>query len=586
MSDTLPHYPKAKVQKQPFWSWVWLIPVVALLTGSWLVAIHYLEKGPTVTIAFDSSEGIEEGRTHIRYKDVDVGKVVNIRLQEYIAFEPSPLSADADNSVENVQPQRKTRVLVDAQLKPFMSDYLSKDTRFWVVRPRVSANEISGLSTLFSGFYIGMDPGIRDSNTRKSPRLSIYEGLGSPPKVTTAHKGVEIILNTSKLGSVNIGAPIYHRQLKVGEVVGYELSHSHNSVNVNIHIEEKYATKINSNTRFWNVSGFTIEMTPSGGLLAHVESLVSVLIGGIAFDTPENETSYPISGEVTFPLFDNYEQAWEDSRTDKLNYVIHFEDTLFGLNIDAPVMHQGIEVGKVDSIRLQVPDEAKRARTEVTITIHGQRFTDEQRSTAENILQKLVANGLRAQLKTVSLLTGAKAVSLVYDEQSSQTQLAKTTSLNISEFPSIRAANSLLEFDPSALSKQISVLVHDIDQLVSSKDTKRLLKESANAVANLQTLIKDMEQRGLAKELVTTLQSLNDTMIEIKGVAATADQTLSAATSTLTTADRTMQQTLGDDGGLQYRLEVLIEDLGQAADAFSILADSIQRKPNSLIFGN
>lgn len=585
MSDNLPTYPQAKVQKQPLWSWVWLIPLVALIAGGWLVAVHYLEKGPTIIIAFDSSEGIEEGRTHIRYKDVDVGKVVNIRLQEYLAFDHA-LDETESGELANSEPQQKTRVLVEAQLEPFMSEYLTKDTRFWVVRPRVSANEISGLSTLFSGFYIGMDPGERDPSSRKASRPDIYEGLSSPPKVTTASKGVEIILNTPKLGSVNVGAPIYHRQLKVGEVVGYELSRSHNSVNVNIHIEEKYAAKITSNTRFWNVSGFTVEMTPNGGLLAHVESLVSVLIGGIAFDTPEDEPTYEIAGEVTFPLYDNYEQAWEDSRIDKLSYVVYFEDSLFGLSVDAPVIHQGIEIGKVESIRLQVPDEAKRARTEVIMSIHGLRFTDEQGSAAENILQKLVANGMRAQLKTVSLLTGAKAVSLVYDEQAEGLQLAKTSSRSMSEFPSIPSAKSLLEFDPSALSEQISVLVKDIDQLVSSKDTKRLLKESANAVANLQKLIKDMEQRGISKELVTTLQSLNDTLKEIKGVAATADKTLSAATSTLSTADKTMKQTLGDEAGLQYRLEVLIEDLGQAADAFSVLADSIQRKPNSLIFGN
>lgn len=571
MTESLPSYPQATVKKEPFWSWIWILPLVAFITGAWLVAVYYLEKGPTVVIAFDSAEGIEEGRTHIRYRDVDVGKVIDIRLQEFaIPPEDQPPAEIADEN----RPKTQTRVLVKARLEPFMADYLGRDTSFWVVRPRISASEVSGISTLFSGFYIGMEPGSRQGSPPNT-----YMGLETPPQVTALTKGLELVLNTKTLGSVNIGAPVYYRQLKAGEVVGYELA-GNDSVNITVNIEDQYIDKVSSNTRFWNASGFTVEMSPSGGVSAHMESLISVLIGGIAFDTPEDEQGYPLSGETYFTLHENFKTAWEDKRTDRLIYHVYFEDTLFGLALKAPVMHQGVEVGKVEAIRLQTPSEAQRARTEVTISIHTGRFTDDDDSPSEAIIQKLVHNGLRAQLKTASLLTGAKVVSLVYDDNAAKEnyQLAKTRSDRISNFPTTQASGSIIDFDPTALSNEITYLVQDMRTLVSSNDTKRLLKQAANVLQNLQGITRGLEKSGISKQMVKTMDTLEKTLIEIQQVAKQADQTL-------LTADKTIKQTLGEDAALQYRLEVLMEDLGQAADSFSVLADTIQRKPNSVIFG-
>jgi paraquat-inducible protein B len=571
MTESLPNYPQAVINKEPFWSWIWVLPLVAFITGAWLVTVYYLEKGPTVVIAFDSAEGIEEGRTHIRYRDVDVGKVIDISLQEFlIPVEDQPPAEIADEK----RPKTQTRVLVKARLEPFMADYLGEDTSFWVVRPRISASEVSGISTLFSGFYIGMDPGSRQGSLPNT-----FMGLETPPQVTALTKGLELVLNTRQLGSVNIGAPVYYRQLKAGEVVAYELA-GNDSVNVTINIADKFIDKISSNTRFWNASGFTVEMNPSGGVSAHMESLISVLIGGIAFDTPEDEQGYPLSGETSFTLHENFKTAWEDKRTDKLVYRVYFEDTLFGLALKAPVMHQGVEVGKVEAIRLQTSNNSQRARTEVTISIHSGRFTDNADSPSESIIQELVNNGLRAQLKTASLLTGSKIVSLVYDEHAEKEgyQLAKTRSDAISTFPAVRASGSIIDFDPTALSNELTYLVHDMRMLVSSNDTKRLLKQAANVLQNLQGITNDLEKSGLSKQMVNTIETLENTLLEIQQVAKRADQTL-------LTADKTIKQTLGDDAGLQYRLEVLMEDLGQAADSFSVLADTIQRKPNAVIFG-
>jgi len=652
MPNSSPHYPQAHIQKEPLWSWTWLLPFTALVTGIWLITVHYLEKGPTVTIAFESAAGIEEGRTHIRYKDVDVGKVTHIHLQKYTEWKETLALPDkaqtANNNVPsavplNIDRQSKTRVLVEAQLEPFMSQYLGDDSRFWVVRPRISTSEVSGLSTLFSGFYIGMDPG-KETGTR---RRELYVGLEEPPKVTTATQGVEIILNTDKLGSINIGAPIYYRQLKVGEVVGYELSPSNNSVNIAVNIEEKYAAKIHSNTRFWNVSGVTLEMSPNGGVSAHMESLISVLIGGIAFDTPDNEESHPLSGKASFSLYKDFKSAWEDSRSDRLNYIVYFEDSLFGLQKNAPVYHQGIIVGKVTEIHLQSikQGEQQRTRTKVSMTLHGNKFKDHNNTNSETILQNLVHDGLRAQLKLLSLLTNTKGVDLVYEPINNRDevidkaiQLAQTSSVKPSVFPSTRAGKSILEFDPSELSQQVSQLVAEINQLVASKDIKRLITQSANAVEHLQSIIKQLEQKGLSTQVINTLKTVNNTLEDIQSVAKTAnkelktlakntnqvinsadetlnsanqalksaDDTINTATQALKSADKTLNSadialktanktlhttnkainnTLGEDAALQYRLDVLIEDLSQAADAFSTLADTLQRKPNAVIFG-
>ena len=245
--------PQAVIQRKKQISIVWLVPIVAILIGGWLAYKGLTEKGPEVTISFKSAEGLEAGKTKLKYKDVEIGQVQTIRF-------------DADLS----------KVLVTAELVKEAEPFLTKSTRFWVVCPRVTASGVSGLGTLFSGAYIGMDPGKEGPSTKK------FEGLEEPPVVTRDMPGRNFLLRATTLGSLDIGSPVYYRQLQVGQVISYDLDKTAQSLLIKVFINAPQDELVYKNTRFWNASGFDLKLD-AGGLKNNTQSLVSIMLGGIAF---------------------------------------------------------------------------------------------------------------------------------------------------------------------------------------------------------------------------------------------------------------------------------------------------------------
>lgn len=564
--ESYKNYPVAHAKKQSFLSLVWLIPLVAVIVAAWLMYKVYSEKGPTIIIDFENARGIEVSRTHIRYKDVDVGKVKNIKLERREII--------TDTGEKIIQ----DRALVTAELKSFMSKYLGEDTVFWVVRPRVSMGEVSGLSTLFSGFYIEMDPGKAQGEAKES-----YVGLDKPPKITSYDRGKIFILNAKNLGSLNEGSPVYYHQLKVGEVIGSQLNTETDSVDISIYIKDKYSDKVRSNTQFWNVSGIDVEVTASGGISAKMESLAALVIGGLAFDTKSDDlSSQELSGSTVFPLYDSYKMAKEDTSGDeKLYYKMYFNDTLFGLVKDSTVEYQGVQVGKVESIILQVDGEKGEVKTIVKASILVDKLSDiGDRVEAEDVLSKLVSRGLQGQLQTSSLLTGAQYIALIYPDKksSSYAQLQKTQVSDMAVFPTTAASSSLLNFDASELTGELTKTVQAVRKVISSKDVKQIIANTGQLAKNISTMTKDLNDKGISGELVNTLQETRKAIVEIQ-------KTAKAAEVTMKTAQGTINRSLGEDSALQYKLQVMLDDLSETANSFSVLADTLQRKPNSVLFG-
>ena len=237
---------------------VWVVPLVALLIGAWLVYKAISEKGPTITIAFKSAEGLEAGKTKIKYKDVELGQVTEINL-----------SSDLSH------------VVVTAELVKATENFLTANTRFWVVRARVAAGEVSGLGTIFSGAYIALDPG------KTGLPASHFVGLETPPVVTTDLPGRPLHPEGLNPGLPGYRPPVYYRQIKVGQVVGYKLEEDGRAVTVKIFVNAPFDKFVYKNTRFWNASGLDVAVDASG-IRVNTESIVTILIGGIAFDTPAN----------------------------------------------------------------------------------------------------------------------------------------------------------------------------------------------------------------------------------------------------------------------------------------------------------
>lgn len=244
-------------------SWIWLVPLVAALAGLSMVVHAWLKAGPDITIQFDTAEGLVAGQTQVRYKDVVIGTVQRIYF-----------SAD------------RSKVMVEAALNKDAADIARQGTRFWVVRPRLGFSGVSGLGTLLSGAYIDVDVPKKANAVEQDD----FVGLETPPPITHDRAGKIFTLRAENLGSLDVGSPVYFRRISVGRVVGYRLEPSGAAVDVDVFVDAPNDRFVTRKTRFWNASGVDVSVN-GDGVKMRTESLVSLLLGGVAFDTPADEAT-------------------------------------------------------------------------------------------------------------------------------------------------------------------------------------------------------------------------------------------------------------------------------------------------------
>jgi paraquat-inducible protein B len=538
--------PQAQVQRKKQISIVWLIPIVAVLIGGWLAYKGLSEKGPVVTITFESAEGLEAGKTQLKYKDVKIGEVQTIHF-------------NADLS----------RVIVTAELVKEAGPYLTENTRFWVVRPRVTASGVSGLGTLFSGAYIGMDPGKEGQPQRN------FQGLEIPPVVTTGMPGRDFLLKAAALGSLDIGSPVYYRQIQVGQVIGYELEDEGQSLKIKIFINAPHDKLVHNNTRFWNASGFDLKLDASG-LTLNTESMVSIMMGGIAFDTPTSlEVGGPAQEGHIFRLYETRASIFERTYTEKVHYILHFNESIRGLAVGAPVEFRGIKIGQVVDIKSEFDLEKASPRITVLIETEPQRWTvagTAQEATVENskeTLAKLVAKGLRAQLKTGSLLTGQLFVSVDFYPDAPKAEIKYGE-----KFPELPTIPAPLQI--------ITARVNDLLSKIETVPIEQIGKDLGDTLQNVKKLSE-------SSELLEAVQALNQTLQDTRALAQNLNTNVAPAmTATLDRAQQTLvsvEGALGKDAPLQYELRQAIKELGESARSLRVLLEYLERHPDSLIFG-
>ncbi|WP_261512689.1 PqiB family protein [Burkholderia multivorans] len=506
-------------------SLVWLVPLIAALIGIGLVVRSVRERGPEITISFHSAEGLEPGKTQVKYKDVEIGMVKTIKLSKDLS-----------------------RVLVEVQLKKEAEDFAVKDSRFWIVRPRVGATGVSGLGTLLSGAYIGVDAG------RSQDVQTDFTGLEKPPAVTADQKGTQYVLRGDSLGSVDIGSPIYYRRVQVGQVVGFSLDKDGTGVTFNVFVNAPYDQYVGTNSRWWQASGVDLRLD-SSGLKLNTQSLATVILGGIAFQTPPNQSSGVLApNNTTFRLAADEGDAMRDPDGQPLQVVMNFNQSLRGLGIGAPVDFRGIVLGEVTNIGIDYDPKTKNFTMPVTMNVYperlGRRFRETIASKGEaarlEIVQRLVQHGLRGQLRTGNLLTSQLYVALDF-------------------FPKAPPAKVDVSHQPLELPTVPNTL--DELQLQVADIAKKLDKVPFDQIgANLNSALSNADK--LFKQLDTQ-------------VAPEARDTLSAAKQTFSTAEATLQQ----DSPLQSDVRGALKELTRTLQSLNALADYLERHPESLIKG-
>ena len=498
--------PEAVVKKRSGISIVWIIPIVAAIIGAWVAYKSYSEIGPTITITFENAEGLEAGKTKVKFKDVEVGMVNSI---------------DLDKDLKHV--------LVTVQMHADSKSYLTEKTRFWVVKARISAGSVTGLSTLLGGAYIAIDPVAGGKYTDK------FTGLEEAPVVTTDQPGQHFLLKADNRGSLDMGAPIYFRQIKVGEVVSYELADDNTSVNFQIFIDAPHHLKVTENTRFWNASGVDVTLSATG-FNVDMESAVSLLTGGLAFGLPPNtEPGEGVPENTVFKLHDSRKAAYEQEISLREKFLLHFDGTVRGLAKDAPVEFRGIPVGRVVSVDLEFDRQSEEFVIPVLIELEPERFgggtSDYDTEKRKLILERLIARGLRAQLKTGNILTGKLYIDLDF-------------------YPDADKA-ALREEDGYTILPTVPTSVEEITR-------------SVNVVLDK---LKEFPFGKIGADMTKALANLDKTIVQ-------ADATL-----------KSVDGMLAEDSPMSQELQETLLELSEAARSLRVLADYLERHPEALLRG-
>jgi paraquat-inducible protein B len=527
---------------------VWLVPVVALLIGGWLIYKAVTEKGPEVTITFKTAEGLEAGKTKIKCKDVEIGQVEEITLSQDLA-----------------------QVIVKAQLVREADAYLSENSRFWVVRARVSAGSVTGLGTVFSGAYIEIDPGAPGNKARH------FKGLEEPPIVMTWEKGRHFILQADRKGSLDIGSPVYYRQIEVGRIAAYNLAPDGASVMFKVFIRDPYPEFVRKNTRFWNASGIDVKIDAQG-VQVDTESFVSVLVGGVAFDVIEGmgtPAGAAVPEDEPFKLYTNRGAAQERIYSVKNYFVLLFDESVRGLSPGAPVEFRGIQIGSVVDIKSEFDIKRNKIKIPVIVATEPERISPVRKLpegvTRETLVDYLVEKGLRAQLRTGNLLTGQLYVAMDLFPDAKPAKVVRNGRYGYPEFPT--TPTQLGE-----IGSKVTQLVAKIDK-IPIEQIGTDLRDTLHGVKSIAT----------SPELLEAVKSLNAAVKEIQALSA------DLRTRTAPEFNATLQQAqvslaasasaLQSDSPLQIRLKVALEEFAAAARSLRALADYLERQPESLLTG-
>ena len=516
---------------------VWILPALVVVVGAIVVVQQKLAEGPLVDISFTDADGLEANKTKIRYKDVDIGDVTDIHVSK----------------------DRK-KVIVTARIHRDARDYLVDDTRFWVVRPRITGGGVSGLGTLVSGSYISVDVG-------GSPvKRTEFEGLEIPPIVTADLPGREFVLHAEDIGSLGVGSTVFYRHIPAGQVVAYALDPGGASVTIKIFINQPYDAFVNSATRFWQASGIDMSLD-SEGVKLRTESLSSILEGGIAFQAaPGARTAPSVPKDTPFTLFTDHERAMRQSDTEVRTFLLYFGGSLRGLSVGAAVDLRGITIGEVKSLSVEYERKTGTLSFPVEVDIFPQRIRgrshradhmvapeDSSENASRELVDSLVAHGMRAEIKTGNLLTGQKYVAMDFHNEVPPDHVFWDAHPAV--FPTTSGALDEIQDSIGSIAKKLDKLPFD----------------------------------QIAARLLVTLASLDETLKNADQLLRQVDGSLAPeATATLKEARGAMKNAkdaLAQDAPLQTDLSATLLQLSRAAKSVTALVDYLERHPEALLRG-
>ncbi len=514
--------PKARLRRKRF-SFVWLVPLIAIGIAAYLGYRTLAQQGPLLTLTFTSAQGLTAGQTQVKYKAMTLGTLETIDLSR-------------DNS----------HVIAHIRMNNVGARFLTSHARFWVVRPHFSFNDPSGLDTLVSGAFIGVDPGPPGGKPR-----SHFVGLEQPPGVRSDVAGRTFVLRTKDIGSLNTGSPVFFRDVAVGEVLGYDLGNGLGPARIRIFVRAPFDELVKPESVFWNSSGLSAGIV-GGAFHIEVQSLQALVTGGVTFALPRRaDRDKPSPPETVFPLYRTHEDAETAAYQTQLPIISYFTTSISGLTEGAPVMFLGVQVGVVSGLKLMV--NLKSATVDARVTMHLQPariFQNPDRLKPIDPVsefQKLVDNGMRVEIESGNLITGQKIISFVMVPHASHATVT-------------RAGDAIvLPSQPGGLDAIMQSLAS-----VSAKLDTLPIKQIGD---NMNTLI------------VTANRTLKQAPI---------DRTLNSVSQTAASTNALLQsltRSYGPDSDFQINLERLISQSNETLQSVQQLSDYLARHPQAVLFG-
>jgi paraquat-inducible protein B len=547
------HIPDAVVRQRRRFSFIWLIPIIAGAIAVYLVITTLADRGPLITIAFKTGSGITAQQTQVTHKAVPLGMVEDVSLSDDL-----------------------TRVLVQVRMNRQGAKILTDHARFWVVRPRLSTGNISGLETLVSGAYIEVDPGKPGGQSERE-----FTGLEEPPGMRSDEPGTSYSLHAGRLGSLGPGAPIFYRDVTVGEVLSYDLGDGLGPVTINIFVRKPFDQFVHQNTHFFNASGLSVSLG-SQGVHVEMESLQALLSGGIAFETPHTTNVAPVSAPNSkFALFDSKADADAAGFTKQIPFVTYFTSSVSGLGRGSPVEVFGIQIGTVTEVKLIMDAATGKARARVSYSLQPERVfsadTLNREADPQHITGMLVQQGMRAVLESSNFITGQKTISLEY-------------------VPNAPSAAITQEGDALVMPSQGGGL-DNITTSLSDITTKLDRIPFDEIGKNLNETLASLNHTISGPDVQVSLQKLRETLTDAQHLVQHADAGMTPVLQRLPKISAELQDTLqradaalgeggyGGNSDFQRNLSRLLDQVNEAARSIRLLADFLDRHPEALVRG-
>ncbi len=529
-----------EIRKSRRWNVVWVVPLVALVLGVWLLYRNFAAQGPVARVRFDTADGVAAGKTEVRCRSVRVGMVKRVKLAEDLKS-----------------------VLMHLEFDPDAEGLLRQGTFFWVVKPRLTATELSGVDTLITGSYIELDPGPPTAD-----QCYDFTGNEDPPATNRNVPGRRLTLTADEAGFLSVGSPMYYRGFEVGRIEGRTLETDGKKVSYRAFVRKEYSQLVTENTRFWNTSGIDIS-AGSEGFKVRTPSFQAMLSGGVSFGvTDGEEPGQVVPDDKAFTLYPDQDAALKATFHPNMRVLLLFDQSVRGLAEKATVEFRGITIGRVAEISFDLVPTGGDSRIPVLIEVDTLKMRPETAGKLidpdSDFVKVAVSHGLRAALKTGSLLTGSMYVDLDYYPEALPAEVGKAG--DFTTLPTVSSGFAQLEAKLTAILDKIQALPIDktmADFAAAAQEAKttiiesrKTLREIEDTAAAARKVIDGPGFRGLPGDLHKTLDKL---------------QTLAAS--------------VGPDGAIQGDLLRTLDELRASLRSIKSATSTIDDKPNSLLFG-